>query len=241
MIYKYLLEIKYRLFFSFTAWSFTMLTCYYFKETLLYVFIKSSFKLNNNLLYFLTTDIAEIFLAYFQLSYYIANQITLIFLFYQIFIFLSAGLYIFEYVYLKTIIIMTALCWILSIFVLNNVIFPFSWDFFLKFQEYLSFQSLAFYFEVRLNEYLNFYKSMYYICNVIYQAIIIFFIFLDVFKTNLLIIKKFRKVFYFLFFIFSTFLTPPEVVYQLVTGFCIVITYELITLFIIFRAELTKF
>jgi sec-independent protein translocase protein TatC len=168
-------------------------------------------------------------------------EVMLIFLFYQIFIFLSAGLYIFEYVYLKTVIIMTVLCWTLSIFVLNNFIFPFSWDFFLKFQEYLSFQSLAFYFEVKLNEYLSFYKSMYYICNVIYQAIIIFFIFLDVFKTNLLIIKKFRKVFYFLFFIFSTFLTPPDVVYQLATGLCIVIIYELVTLFIILRTELTKF
>ena len=35
----------------------------------------------NNLLYFLTTDVAEIFLAYIQLSYYTANQVTIIFVY----------------------------------------------------------------------------------------------------------------------------------------------------------------
>jgi Sec-independent protein secretion pathway component TatC len=111
MIYKYLLEVKYRTFFSFIAWSFTMINCYYFKETLLYVFMKFSLESNkNNSLYFLTTDVAEVFIAYVQLSYYIANQTTIIFMSYQLYIFLSAGLYIFEYAYLKSITSMIAVC-----------------------------------------------------------------------------------------------------------------------------------
>ena len=52
-----------------------MVNCYYFKETLLYVFMGFSLKSNKNyLLYFLTTDVAEVFIAYIQLSYYVANQ-----------------------------------------------------------------------------------------------------------------------------------------------------------------------
>jgi len=241
MIYKYLLEVKYRTFFSFIAWSFTMINCYYFKETLLYVFMKFSLESNkNNSLYFLTTDVAEVFIAYVQLSYYIANQTTIIFMSYQLYIFLSAGLYIFEYAYLKSITSMIAVCWITCVFTLNNYIFPTSWHFFLKFQKYLSFQSLTFYFEIKLNEYLAFYRSIYYLCSLVFQIVVVFFIFLDLFKNNLLIIKKFRKVFYFIFFIFSTFLTPPEVVYQLTTGICIIIIYELITFCMIFQMELTN-
>ncbi len=242
MIYKYLLEIKYRIFFSVITWSFLMVNCYYFKETLLYVFMGFSLKSNNNyLLYFLTTDVAEVFIAYIQLSYYVANQITLIFIYCQIFIFLSAGLYVFEYAYLKIVIIATIFFWVLFVFALNSFIFPTSWNFFLKFQEFLSFQNLTFYFEAKLNEYLVFYKSVFYLCNLIYQIVILFFIFLDLFKTNLLIIKKFRKIFYFLFLIVSTFLTPPEVIFQLIISICIITIYELVTIHMIFKTELVKF
>jgi len=88
-----------------------MVNCYYFKETLLYVFIRFNLNVNNeNLLYFLTTDVAEVFLAYVQLSYYLANQITVIFGFCQIFIFFSSGLYLFEYAYLRTVTIITIIC-----------------------------------------------------------------------------------------------------------------------------------
>nr|YP_010131749.1 SecY-independent transporter protein [Thalassiosira profunda]QPZ94117.1 SecY-independent transporter protein [Thalassiosira profunda] len=242
MIHKYLLEIKYRVLFSILAWCFMMINCYYFKETLLYSFMRFSVKSNNdNLLYFLTTDVAEIFIAYIQLSYYVSNQIGAIFILCQTFSFLSAGLYLFEHIYFKTVVTFSIFFWIMLVIVFNSYIFPTSWEFFSKFQEFLSFQNLTFFFEARLKEYLTFYRSMFSLCNIIYQIVILFFIFLDLFKTNLLIIKKFRKIFYFVFFIFSTFLTPPEVVYQLITSICIIVIYELITIHMIFKTELTSF
>ena len=75
-------------------------------------------------------------------------------------------------------------------------------------------------------------------CNFIYQMGVFFFIFLDLFKKNLLIIKKFKKKFYFLFLIISTFFTPPEVTYQLIISICTIIIYELITIYMIFKIEL---
>ena len=101
----------------------------------------------------------------------------------------------------------------------------------------MSFQNLTFFFEAKLNEYLVFYTSIFYLCNLVYQIIILFFIFLDLFKTNILIVKKLRKIFYFVFLICSTLLTPPEIIYQLMISICIVIIYELITIFLIFKAE----
>lgn len=64
----------------------------------------------NSLLYFLTTDVAEVFIAYLQLSYYIANQITVIFVGCQLLTFVSPGLYTFEYIYLKNIILTITVC-----------------------------------------------------------------------------------------------------------------------------------
>lgn len=242
MIYRYLLEFKYRILFSFVAWSFMMLNCYYFKETLLYIFMKlGSNSKGDNLIFFLTTDVAEVFIAYIHLSFYISNQIIILFLLYQIFFYLSPGLYIFEYIYFKTFLRVLLLCWLIFIFILNNYIFPISWDFFFNFQNYLSFQNVTFYFEVKLKEYLIFYKSIYYLSHLICQTIILFFIVLDLFKTSLSIVKKLRKLFYFIFFFFSTVITPPEVVYQLIVGVCLIIIYEIITLYLIIKIELVNF
>lgn len=73
--------------------------------------MRFSFKsTKTDLLYFLTTDVAEVFVAYIQLSSYIANQITMIFLLYHCFLFLSAGLYKFEYAYLRIITVTTLIC-----------------------------------------------------------------------------------------------------------------------------------
>ena len=239
MIYKYLLEIKYRFFFSLITWSFLMLNCYHFKETLLYVFMRFSFKSNKtNLFYFLTTDVAEVFVAYLQLSFYIANQITLIFLWCHSFFFLSAGLYKFEYAYLKIITLTTVVSWTTCIFILNNFIFPTSWNFFLRFQEYLLYQNLTFHFEIKLNEYLIFYKSLYDLCILIFQVAVLFIIFLDLLRTNVSIIKKLRKIFYFIFFSLSTFITPPEVLYQLIMSICIILIYEVLIIYMIFKTKL---
>ena len=241
MIYKYLLEIKYRIFFSFIAWSFIMINCYYFKETLLYIIMRFSLKSHDNhLFYFLTTDVAEVFIAYIHLSSYVANQITIIFITCQFLLFLSTGLRTFEYDYFKTILVTVAVCWVVFVFLFNSFIFPTSWGFFLKFQEYFSSQNLSFYFEAKLNEYLIFYNSVYCLCNLIYQTVALFFIVLDLFKTNLLVVKKLRKIFYFLFFLLSTFLTPPEVIYQLVISIFIIMIYELITIHMIMKTELTN-
>jgi len=60
-------------------------------------------------LYFLTTDVTEVFIVYINLSYFIANQTIILFLGYQLFVFLSMGLYRFEYTYFKTILVVIAL------------------------------------------------------------------------------------------------------------------------------------
>ena len=84
-----------------------MLNCYFFKEALLYVFIKLSLNQNyTNLLYFITTDVTEVFIVYIHLSYFVANQIIILFLGYQFFVFLSTGLYPFGYSYFKTIFVL---------------------------------------------------------------------------------------------------------------------------------------
>ena len=53
--------------------------------------------------------------------------------------------------------------------------------------------------------------------------------------------EKLRKILYFAFFLFATCVTPPEVVYQLITSICIIVVYELFIIHIILKLELTNF
>ena len=239
MIYRYLLEIKYRTFFSFVAWVFMITVCYYFKETLLYVFIQPSLaSSNSSSFYFLTTNITEIFTTYIQLSYFISNQLLIIFLIYQMFVFISTGLYSFEYHYTKGVLLWIVFFWLGLIVLLHKIIFPGSWFFFFKFQNLSMLRGLTFYFEAKLTEYLIFYKAVYFICCSVYQVAILFFVFLNLARTQLSSIKNSRKFFYFIFLIFATLITPPEVVYQLIVGIFIVIVYEFLIVFTILKTKL---
>lgn len=242
MIYKYLSEIKHRILFCLIAWSFLIINCYYFKETLLYLFIKLNLTYDFfNSFYFLTTNVTEIFIVYIRLSYFVTNQVITVFICYQIYAFIAKGLYQFEHLYLKIIIKIIFFSWIFFLFILNSIIFPASWNFFLRFQNLLLYQKLTFYFEVKLDEYLNFYQTMYDLCFVLFQLMVLFSLCLDLFKTNLLIIRKIRKVLYFVFFLFATLITPPEVTFQLIISACMIMIYELIILYTILKTTFTNF
>ncbi len=238
MIYKYLSEIKYRTFFSIIAWFFTMIVCYYFKETLLFLVLKPSLSfVKNSSFFFLTTNIAEVFMTYLQLCYFISNQIIVLFLLYHIFIYIANGLYISEYLYLKTFIFISISSFVLLVLSFNNFIFPTSWFFFLKFQTASVFEGFIFHFEIKLNEYINFYISTYAICCLAYLLALLFYISLSTFKLNLFVFKSVRKILYFTFCTFASLITPPEVVYQLITSICIIIIYEILVFYAVLKLK----
>lgn len=206
---------------------------------MLYTFIKFSWIPNySSTFYFLVTDVTEVFVTYLYLSYFIANQITFIFICYQIFVFISTGLYQFEYVYFKNTSLIILIYWVVFVLILNNFIFPASWNFFLQSPNFFPVRTLTFYFEAKLSEYWTFYTTIYNISYFTYHLIVFFLIFLNLFKTNFLVVKKLRKVWYFAFFILATCITPPDVVYQLIISICIITIYELILIYLLLKVEL---
>lgn len=238
MVLQYLKEIQYRLFFSFIAWCFMLIICYHFKETLLYLFIRPSSNFNKFFFYFVTTNVTEIFNTYIRISYFISNQLILLFLIYQSFIFISEGLYEFEYNYLKIVVTAVVFCWFTSLIILNYVIFPISWKFFLTFQEGSLIKNNIFHFETKLSEYITFYESIYYLSYFICQTFTLILFLFCFTKISVQFIRKIRKPSYFFCFLFATLITPPEIIFQLVTGISIIIIYELITFILVLKTKL---
>lgn len=226
--YHYYLEIKNRILLLLFTWASLLVVCYHFKEPLLFIFIDSN-KYYNNVPYFIFTNVDEIFYVYLRLIFFVANQITVITALYHGLTFLTLGLYYSEYTQLKSILKIFIITWLCSIVLLKKVVVPFSWSFFLSFQETnKNFQPASFFFEARILEYFNYFTNFYYICVVNCQLLALSILFLNNISEKIGTIKTFRKLFYLVFILFSTITTPPDIFSQIIMSSSLIIIYELL-------------
>ena len=228
---KYLFEIKNRVSLLVLLWLFVGVVCYYYKEILLFSLIKSFICLNSDLFYFIFTNVTEVFFIYFTLISFISFQIACWYLIYNIFVFLSPALFSYEHQYLNFFFKLLTFFFFFSFVLSNYVLIPLTWHFFLSFKP-ISFAKSV-YFEAKLSEYLNFYLNVYSFCFVYFQIFLVLFFFLsDIYsKKSFIKIKKFRKLYYYFFVIFSTLVSPPEVITQALMSLSLLVAYEFILFF----------
>lgn len=220
---KYLQEIKIRLFLLFLTWLFTVLISYAYKEVLLCVILQVTENYNSDF-YFIFTNVTEIFSVYIKLITFLGNQILFLYLFYHLFGFFSPALFKTEYNFIDLVMKLILTMFLLSLLLFNYFFIPLTWNFFLSFQNFIYFVSL--HFETKLDEYLIFYISLYYICVFYCQMFLGFFFALNYLNANVQSIKKFRKIYYYLFLIFSTFISPPDIISQICISFLLIFFYE---------------
>lgn len=179
--------------------------------------------------YFIFTNVTEIFYLYLELTLFISNQISLIGILYQILMFLSLGLYKIELKKLKTGFQVFTFSWLFSITMLYYVIIPFSWEFFLSFQENKNgIQPISFFFEAKAVEYLHHFINLYYLCLINCQFLAVLVVILTSLNSQSRQTKKFRKLFYLIFIIFSTIISPPDIFSQLFISSGLIIIYEIL-------------
>jgi sec-independent protein translocase protein TatC len=235
MLIKYFFEIRNRAILIIFSWIATVIVAYLNKETLLFLSIKPNLSLfEKTSFYFIATNITDIFSAYLSLAYLVGFQLTFIFSLYHIKTFIIPALYEAEH---KKLILFTYLSislWGFSLLLLNTVVLPFCWNFFSSFQN-SSIQSVNIFLEVRVTEYLSFYVLIYYITIFVGQGFVFIFLLIDALKKKLLFVRNTRKIFYVLFFVLATLITPPDVVSQLILGGSFVLVYELVIVIIIVK------
>ena len=226
--YQYYLEIKNRILLLLFTWASLLIICYYFKEPLLFTFIDSN-KYYNTVPYFIFTNVDEIFYVYLRLIFFVANQITFVVGLYHGLMFLTLGLYHSEYTQLKSIVKIFIITWLCSIILLKKIVVPFSWSFFLSFQETNNhLQPASFFFEARILEYFNYFTNFYYICVANCQLLALTILFLNNVSEKAGTVKTFRKLFYLIFILFSTITTPPDVLSQVIMSSSLILVYELL-------------
>ena len=192
----------------------------------------SNIKVLNNTPYFIFTDISEIFYSYISLVFFIANQIVLVILIYHVLIFLTFGLYEPELLTFKLLFKTFLATWLLSSILFYKFLIPFSLKFFLTFQQNETIgQPISLFFEAKLFDFLSYFIKFYNICFFSCQFLTFILFFLNKIINKKKHIKFFRKIFYLIFLVFSTIVTPPDVFSQLIITFYLILIYEITIIF----------
>lgn len=210
-----ILEIKNRI----ILLSITLLSVfsivYLYKLFLLILIIISNPILSNDILnYFIFTSITELFLIYILLGFLIAKQVTYFVILYHFICFLAAGLFRTEYHYLKYLFFICFLLATLCSYFFNQIFVPIASLFFLSFQDNTT-QSINFYFEAKIYDYLKFITEIYFDCFLSFQFCIFLILFTNYVGNNIKLLKLMRKFFYLLLLILSTITTPPDIFSQM--------------------------
>jgi len=242
MTYKiYYYEIKNRISCIIYSFCISIWVSYNYKSTLLYLYVKpGALYYDKKGLYFIYTDITELFYTYINLVVTTTLQITLFYVIYQFFYFFSPGLYLYENNKLKKFILLIWSTWISSILLIYNIILPFSWEFFFKLQDRLEKNQIDFFFEAKLNEYLNFVASLFNISAVYVFVVLITFAYVYQLGNTVEYLKLYRKKIYFTFFIIASIITPPDLISQVTLGLSSIIIFETYVYIIIINKGLRK-
>jgi len=240
MMIKYFLEIKNRLLLLLITILSTLLISYLYKETLLFLITQPErimFKNSSySSFYFIFTNVTEILSVYVQLVTFLGFQMFLLFTFYHCFVFFSPAMFKSEYCFLYTLFKFSITVWFFSAIVANFLLVPITWDFFFSFQELFSSKFVNLHFEAKLTEYLDFYIFIYYLSIVYFQIFTILFFFLNYINNKIKLIQKCRKIFYYFFIIFSTLISPPDLISQFFISLVLIFIYEILVFMVVVKS-----
>lgn len=229
-IKKNLVEIKNRCMLVLASWCTLFITSYYNKEIITYIVLTPVIGVKKSVLfYFIFTNITEIFFTYIKLVVFISNHCFLFIGYYQLINFILPGLYSHESKKLKTTFYYMIFWWAGFFYFWYQFFISISWKFFLTFQNsYYKITNILFNFELKFNEYVDFFIKTYLINITASHFFTILFLLIEHSKKkNFFFFKYNRKDIYLTILIISTLISTPELLNQILLSIYYIIFFEL--------------
>jgi len=230
-ITRYFLEIYNRFIILFLTWSLNFFVLFYYKEQIVYILGQHQ---EATFPYFISTSLTEIFFVYLKVSSFLAFYFAYLIIVIQLALFIIPGLYKYEYLIVRNFFLLSILLYIGTTFFTYKIFLPYCWKFFSSFQLKAEESLVSLHLEARIADYLSFFFETYFLLNAILHIFLIFLFLL--YKITLNYILKYRKLFYLLFFIFATLMTPPDMISQIIVGIFFLVFFE-IFLFSLFLSD----
>lgn len=212
----YLQEINYRIAYSAFGTTLFFFTTYTYKQGLIFIFLPKG------LSHFVSTGLTEIFFTYLQLCTNLTISFAITILLVQSFFFLKPGLYKNEADNFLNVIITTVSLNIILYTLVSPIIIQLFWKIFYSYT--INFMPIHLTFEPRFNDYVRHFKQFNTLLTFILPSLII---------TNLLkkhtttfMWVKYRGLIYVLTFTLAAFITPPDIISQILIGTPMILFYE---------------
>lgn len=235
-------ELKYRVYYIIFTIILTFLVAYHYAIEIFYILINPLINLeiknfNYSLIY---TDISEAFFTYLKISLFITFLVTINLFIGHIIKFISPGLYKKEFRFIKNLYFYFFIIFIFSSLFFYFIFMPILWYFFISSERESSTLLINLSFEGRLYDYLNISLTLFKLTSLlaIYPIFLYLFVYFNILKISFLI--KERKIAILFFLIVGGFLSPPDIISQLLIALPMLLLYEVIIFIILYKNDYNK-
>ncbi len=182
------------------------------------------------------TGLTEAFFTYLKVAFFAGIFVTFPILLLQIWLFLAPGLYQNEKSAFLPFMVATPILFFLGGAVVYYVVLPMAWPFFLSFQTNASETALPIQLEARVSEYLDLIMTLIFAFGLCFQLPVLLTLMGKAGMVSADWLASKRKYALIFTFIVAAFLTPPDVISQILLAVPIMALYEL-SIFLIRHAE----
>lgn len=229
-LYLHMKEIKYRMLSFAVSFILCSIVCFEYYLDLSFLFISPTVELlKGETIQLIYTSPSEAFATSVYwclfLSAYICFNVFLL----HIYSFFHTSLTLKEKQFMRKVITLCAFLWNFSILFSFKVLIPIAIAFFSAFETSSEFVNLAM--MGKISEYQSFYIWVTNVTTFICELPFVIFILMYYNVIDILILIKFRKIFYITSFIVAAIITPPDVIYQIMLASCIIILYEMVIVY----------
>ena len=245
-------EIQIRSGYIITSSLLTFAISYYFSEEMGYIlaqpFIQIHMK-NINIAYkgvsFIYTDMREVFFTYMGIAFYITLLSSIPVFFFNFFNFFASGLYRFEKKRWFSYFLGSFFLFVNGCFFAYFFLLPWLYEFFLSFETENPSgpQFLNIYLQPKIQEYFFLSLHLIILCGIFAQLPLFLWVLLSTNilpnKVNLWILRK-RNIAYLLLFFLAAWVSPPDIMSQLVIAIPWILIYEFTIFLILWRKQYFK-
>lgn len=243
----YILELKNRFKIIISGYTIVITLLLKYKETLLYLLLKPIIKSSESKSYLICNNITDGFTAFWSIILNFSLHFCFLFFLLNVYFFFLPGMYKQEKKSINIFINISLILYSNLVIFFYMYLLPTSWNFFLKFNNF-KFNSgvdsynkaVKLFYEITLIHYIEYYFSLYFFCIIFVQLYIISTLKLIQMYNNLKFnsLMSYRKYLYFLFFVCSTIITPPDIISQVLLSTILIIILEVTVFVIIFKNKI---
>lgn len=219
-------ELKLRVAISLLTLLCTSITCYFYSSEIYQILLlpliaRLGHRPEHQIIY---TGLSEAFTTYMKLAFFGGLILSIPMLAYQVYAFLSPALYLQERKIIRTLFIISPFLFYIGVTFAYYIIIPLAWSFFLSFE--FTNKQASIILLPKMSEYLNLIINLFFAFGLSFQMPIVLIAAVLMGIIDLDNLKRKRKFVTIIIFVIAAFLTPPDVMSQILLAIPLLLLYE---------------